>query len=382
MEREIPVSIHPEYRRTATNKGQGKPRIFTRSVSLPSGAIARLIRETSDPCHTSKDEKGKNLPANPMDGIKISRGEVFPEFWSGISSSKCPEDKCFRDNMPNKVSEETDDRSYVFSESPVLRDEELHEDYYTSYPSEPAKSTFRVESPGQTHLTPTNHDSQPANFQASLIIPIQVEFENENDDRMDNTILDNDEDQRERDINKILDNYNPPQETTREDDGHRSDRKKKGPRGKTEEEFLPRNPHQSSKGSDKNASVSEANIKQRQHKVNKTDQNTFPLLIRSCSDPDSHESQKNLLKIQSILNKASEIEKEVNAFNDSHKTKKYLILEEVLTCCLIDLDGIHTNLDENVRLARKKAVQELQKVLARLERNIAFSAPDNEKATR
>lgn len=376
MEREIPVSIHPQYRWTATNNTQGKTRKFTRSVSLPCGAIGKLIGETSEPCHTSSDENGKNLSANPTEMIKFSGGDVFPEFWSEIRSSKCPENECSRDDMLNKVSEETYDRSYVFSENPFLSDEELYEDHCTSW------RTHNVENPGETHLTPTHHDSQPANFQPSWIIPIQVEFENEKDRRMDSTIPDNDEDQRVSDIMKNLDNYSPLQETTREDDDHRSDQKKKGPQEKTEEEFHSQNPHQSSKSSDKNASVSEANIEQMQHEVNKTDQNNVPLVIRSCSAPESHESQKKLLKIQSILKKASEVEKEVNAFSDSNKTKKYLILEEVLTCCLIDLDGIHTNLDETVRLARKKAVQALQKVLARLERNISFSAPDKEKATR
>ena len=381
MEREIPVSIHPQYRWTATNNTQGKTRKFTRSVSLPCGAIGKLIGETSEPCHTSSDENGKNLSANPTEMIKFSGGEVFPEFRSGIRSSKCPENECSRDDMLNKVSEETDDRSYVFSENPFVSDEELYEDYCTSDTSELTWRTHKVENPGETHLTPTHHDSQPGNFQPSWIIPIQVEFENEKDRRMDSTIPDNDEDQRVSDIMKNLDNYSPLQETTRQDDDHRSDQKK-GPHEKTEEEFLSQNPHQSSKSSDKNASVSEANIEQMQHEVNKTDQNNVPLVIRSCSATESHESQKKLLKIQSILKKASEVEKEVNAFSDSHKTKKYLILEEFLTCCLIDLDGIHTNLDETVRLARKRAVQALQKVLARLERNIAFSAPDKEKATR
>lgn len=381
MEREIPVSIHPEYRWTPTNNRQGKTRKFTRSVSLPCGAIGKLILETSEPCHTSSDENGKNLSANPTEVIRFSGREVFPEFWSEISSPKCPEDECSRDDMLNQVSEETDDRSYVFSESPFLSDEELYEDHCTSDTSELTWRKHHVENPGETHLTPT-HDSQPANFQSSWIIPIQVEFENEKDQRMDSTIPHNDEDQRVSDIVKNLYNYNPLQETTREDDDHRSDQKKKGPHERTKEEFLSQNPHQSSKGSDKNASVSEANIEQMQHEVNKTDHNNVPLVIRSCSAPESLESQTKLLKIQSILKKASEVEKEVNAFSDSHKTKKYLILEEVLTCCLIDLDGIHTNLDETVRLARKKAVQALQKVLARLERNISFSAPDKEKATR
>ena len=109
------------------------------------------------------------------------------------------------------------------------------------------------------------------------------------------------------------------------------------------------------------------------------DEQSQPLSF-SCSPQeftDENESKNKLLTIQSILKKAEGLERKVDAFNDSSKTKEYLILEEVLTCCLIELDGIETNQDENIRLARKTAVQQLQKTLARLEQKVSRKSSEN-----
>lgn len=92
---------------------------------------------------------------------------------------------------------------------------------------------------------------------------------------------------------------------------------------------------------------------------------------------EENESKNKLSTIQSILKKAEGLERKVDAFSDGSKTKQYLILEEVLTCCLIELDGIETNRDENIRLARKTAVQQLQKTLARLEQKVSCKNSEN-----
>ena len=90
-----------------------------------------------------------------------------------------------------------------------------------------------------------------------------------------------------------------------------------------------------------------------------------------------NESKNKLLIIQSILKKAEKLEKEVLAFDESSKSKAYLAIEEKLTRLLIELDGIEANRDENIRLTRKRAVQQLQRALTQLEENISCRGVQN-----
>ena len=90
-----------------------------------------------------------------------------------------------------------------------------------------------------------------------------------------------------------------------------------------------------------------------------------------------NESKNKLLIIQSILKKAEKLEKEALAFDESSKSKAYLAIEEKLTRLLIELDGIEANRDENIRLTRKRAVQQLQRALTQLEENISCRGVQN-----
>ena len=69
MSREIPISVHPDFGRQMTDE-QGKPRIFTRSSSLPSRPKLNLIRETLSPkgFRASKEDHKQTAAESPSQG--------------------------------------------------------------------------------------------------------------------------------------------------------------------------------------------------------------------------------------------------------------------------------------------------------------------------
>lgn len=379
MNREIPISTHPEYRMWMANESLGKPHTFARSQSsLSCGAIRdRLFAETSQKTREDQSLKEKNrqsLAEEKTGRIKVNGSDKFSEFWK-TGSPKYSGGKASDDIPSNQqISEETDERSYFFSDNPVVKDEELYEDYYTSWPSHPlsvmARDTYSADSSDEIHLIPSPNAPNYERCQPFFIIPIKVEFDEGKEERKNGGILNENTVQKEGVIH-ILRVHNRPQEA-KENDGPNGFDEIAGRQEEKDREFCPENPEESSKDRKKHRGLFEANTED-QNEGNNTDHRE-PL---KSSEPD--ESKEKLLQIQSILDKAGEIEEEVNAFDDNYKTKQYLILEEVLTCCLIDLDGIEASRNDNVRLARKKAVQTLQKILAKLERNIVLAAVDNEK---
>lgn len=376
MSREIPISVHPEFTMRATKEDQGKPRML-RSSSLPCGP-AKLITETSDPSKAVSEEKSQNTQGAtevPIEGIIRNENDEFSEFFeTGLPEHSM--EQSFGEGIPGElhISEETEERRHSFSKNPVVSDlVKVYEDYYTSGPS-PSVKMFRrnshsADSSGESHLAPKmtrrNLDSFNRN-KTSFVIPIRVEFDETKDKGKEengwreNVIQEVDSMQLEPTKSRAVTNeVNVSVDWTKNQGG--TDLKK---------------PDKNSEETDGNIIHEKANIEQGQNETNMSEA-CEPLQSPSAlpkphytEDEHGTEGTKKLLKIQSILNKANELEKEVNAFGDSHKTKEYLILEEALTCRLIDLDGIEANGDKKVRLARKKAVQLLQQTLVRLEGKI------------
>lgn len=383
LSREIPISVHPEFTVRATKQDQGKPRMF-RSSSLPCGPITKLITESSDPSKAVSEEKSENTREAtevPIQGIIRNENDEFSEFFkTGLPEHSM--EQSFGEGIPGElhISEETEERRHSFSKNPVVSDlVKVFEDYYTSGSSPSAKiirrSSHSADSSAESHLAPKmtrrNLDSFNRN-KTSFVIPIRVEFDERKDSGKEengcreNGIQEVDSMQLEPTKSRAITNeVNVSVDWTKDQGG--TDLEK---------------PDENSEETDGNIIHEEANIEQGQNETNMSElceplQSPSALQPHYTEDEHGADSNKKLLKIQSILNKANELEKKVYAFGDSYKTKEYLILEEVLTCYLIDLDGIETNGDKNVRLARKKAVQLLQQTLVRLEGKITTGLVGN-----
>lgn len=379
--REIPISVHPEYRMGAANEAQRKTRIFVRSSSLPCGPTGKLVTETLEPSHANRQqsaisENTQNTGEMPIQKIKRSEDDGFSEIW----------ETGFSEDILGKLhdaSEETEKKSYFFSESPVVRDLEMFEDYYTSDPSHPMKQarrgTFSPDSSGKSHLTQKITGTDSKGFhknKTSFIIPIKLGFDEIKHNRREERDLKRDNFQTESVIQETQNDGVLIESKMGDGIAEEMDASVDGTAiHDLENEDCVMEADEKSKESDRERNHIEANTEKGQDKAlnpklgcpsAQGPLTPEPQLVQVKCD----ESEKKLSKIQTIINKAQELEKEVNAFSDTRKTKKYLILEEVLTCCLIDLDGIEANQDEHVRMARKKGVRLLQQILARLEGRI------------
>ena len=389
MSREISINVHPEFRVRATEEDQGKPRMF-RSSSLPSGTITKSVTETSDPSKVASEEKSENTQKGTevqIQGIIQNENDEFSEFLITPSLPEHSIEQNFGEAIPGElhISEETEERRHSFSKSPVVSDlVKMFESYYSSDPSPSvkmySKNVHSADSSGGNHLAPKMTRRNPDDFnrsKTSFVIPIKVEFDErtgnrkeENDFReskvqRESVIQEGDSMRHEPTKSRAINNeVNVSVDWTKDQDG--TDLEK---------------PDENSEETDGNINHEEANTEQGQSETNMSEL-CEPLQSPSafqphCTEAEHSESNEKLIKIQSILNKAYELEKEVDAFGDSYKTKEYLMLEEVFTCCLIDLDGIEANGDKNVRLARKKAVQLLQQTLARLEGKVTTELVKN-----
>ena len=80
---------------------------------------------------------------------------------------------------------------------------------------------------------------------------------------------------------------------------------------------------------------------------------------------ENDEIKYKLEQIENIRNKVKELEIKVHKITD--KGKDYLYCEEMLTKCLLELDDISSNGDEDVRQSRKNVVRDIEINLSILE---------------
>lgn len=85
--------------------------------------------------------------------------------------------------------------------------------------------------------------------------------------------------------------------------------------------------------------------------------------------PSQPQSQNpGLAKVQQVMSRVLLLQEDVDEFVGRKTDKSYRCLEELLTKELLELDSVETQGQENVRLARKEAVQRIQAILDQLEK--------------
>lgn len=398
MSREIPISVHPDFRTRTTSEDQGKPCTITRSSSLPCGPRINLVEESSNPSNASEDQASMAENTQNTGGIPRIRNETdkFTEFWKTGLPDHLKRQQNSSEGSPIELntSEETGQRRHFFAQNPVVGDlVSVFEDYYTSAPRPAVKlgrrNTYSPPSSGESHLAPKLTRRNSAGFnrnETSFDVPIHVELHvernggngNEENDlseskaRKENFIRDEGSTKPVSEADSVQTEHNKNCAFDDEIDMNTDDNR--------DEACVLEKPDENGEETERDMIHKEANTDQSQVegiKDHREPLQSSPLQPQYAEAVEHDESKKKLLKIHSIIKKADELEKEVDAFNDSNKSKEYLILEEDLTCCLIELDGIETNRDENVRLARKRGVQMLQQTLARLEGKITPRSAEN-----
>lgn len=85
------------------------------------------------------------------------------------------------------------------------------------------------------------------------------------------------------------------------------------------------------------------------------------------SDNVMNMNDPRLQKISAISSSASSLERELISLRGGKGTREFLALEERLTRLLLDLDAIDALGDDNVRAARKSAVDRVQNLLRALD---------------
>lgn len=93
------------------------------------------------------------------------------------------------------------------------------------------------------------------------------------------------------------------------------------------------------------------------------------------------EAKPSPLKIiEDIYNEVESFHKEVNEFAGEYQDKQYRFLDEMLTRCMIKLDNVETGGDEQIRQARKRAINAVHQSVSLLEnrgnRPGAMKTPD------
>lgn len=84
--------------------------------------------------------------------------------------------------------------------------------------------------------------------------------------------------------------------------------------------------------------------------------------------PQPLSDNPGLAKVQQVLGRVLLLQEDVDEFVGKKTDKSYRYLEELLTKELLELDSVETQGQDNVRQARKEAVQRIQAILDRLER--------------
>ncbi|XP_071377217.1 BAG family molecular chaperone regulator 4 isoform X1 [Centroberyx affinis] len=93
-----------------------------------------------------------------------------------------------------------------------------------------------------------------------------------------------------------------------------------------------------------------------------------PGLSQGLAGPQPLSDNPSLAKVQYIMAKVLMLQEDVDEFVGKKTDKSYRCLEELLTKELLELDSVETQGQENVRQARKEAVQRIQAILDRLEK--------------
>ena len=407
MSREIPVTVHPEFK-------QGKPRIFSRSSSLPSRPKLKLVVETvSNPCETSKERSSKTAHENTQNtddsskqrkngNIKNQQYKLWkyslPEHFQRVQKSS-EDEPCEQQNHTDRKEQ----RRHFFRENPFVGDlQKVFEDHYLSGSSLPVRlgrrNTYSARSLRET--SPSAPEISKISLpKTSFSIPIQVEVDEKvkgggengeeilkenkvieadgkiEDARHSESVQDEEKTTKEAEVDMKKDNY-----TLLDIDNACAvnfDKKDYFDMA-TSQEALGKSYFNG--GGDVREEITKTNTEQFKEYIKEyTDKGDESQSEDSLAVEFSveNESKNKLLIIQSILKKAEKLEKEVLAFDESSKSKAYLAIEEKLTRLLIELDGIEANRDENIRLTRKRAVQQLQRALTQLEENISCRGVQN-----
>lgn len=84
--------------------------------------------------------------------------------------------------------------------------------------------------------------------------------------------------------------------------------------------------------------------------------------------PQPVSQNPSLARVQEVMARVLLLQEDVDEFVGKKTDKSYRCLEELLTKELLVLDSVETQGQENVRQARKEAVQRIQVILDQLER--------------
>lgn len=84
-------------------------------------------------------------------------------------------------------------------------------------------------------------------------------------------------------------------------------------------------------------------------------------------------------QVDAVLNEAKELEKQVDDFKgNSRDNREYIVLDEMLTRCLIKLDVVETEGKDNIRIARKECIKFIQSCITKLEKKADSGAQSGE----
>ena len=404
MSREIPVTVHPEFK-------QGKPRIFSRSLSLPNGPKLKLVVETTSNQREASTERSAHENTQTTDDSTTQRKNgnnqnqqyklwkcSLPESFQRVQKPN-EDESC---EQPNHT-ERKEQRRRFFRENPFVGDlQKAFEDHYSSRSALPVRlgrrNTYSARSLRET-LPSAPKMGKISLLKTSFSIPIQVEVDEKvkdgNDEGEEGSLRENKVIEADGKIKDAcgLESVQDEEETTKEEDDYTVlnidnagavgvDEKKnyvdedlvKGQDALGESNFNYSEDVREEITNDKtNTEQGEECTKEYTDKGEELrGAESLPLEFSI-----ENESKDKLLTIQNILKKAEKLEKEVLGFTDNSKTKAYLAIEENLTRLLIELDGIEANRAESIRLARKRAVQQLQRALTQLEENILCRTVQN-----
>lgn len=84
--------------------------------------------------------------------------------------------------------------------------------------------------------------------------------------------------------------------------------------------------------------------------------------------PQPQNQNPGLVKVDQVMYRVLLLQEDVDEFVGKKTDKSYRCLEELLTKELLELDSVETQGLENVRQARKEAVQRIQAILDQLEK--------------
>lgn len=93
-----------------------------------------------------------------------------------------------------------------------------------------------------------------------------------------------------------------------------------------------------------------------------------PASAASQAGPQPLSDNPGLAKVQQVMARVLLLQEDVDEFVGKKTDKSYRYLEELLTKELLELDSVETQGQENVRQARKEAVQRIQAILDQLEK--------------